>query len=404
MSVELVTGYSSGAHVSSSEDGARQAGTIGTGMYALRTVDDPLAATLENANTVSVGPGDVLINGRHVQLSGSTAFAIPVGTQGQQTSNLLVLRYDVAEGGTESVTPQTITGQPAASNPQDPALATGSILDGDAPVDMPLYRVVTTGIETAQPVKLFTSVPCVHDVVDPVASETDAADSTRFLVSPSSGEAPKYKTGTRVWNWVAAKIRSVFGFSSSNVLTASHGGTGQVSLQASRNAMGLGNTLNALPVANGGTGATAAAQARTNLGCPPTNHSSTGTGYGPATSANYGHVKLSDSTTSSSGASAGVAATPAAVKAVRDSVGQLLKKVSASASASGSSGTVRLNFGAIPSGYDILGIVNLRSEGFVAPAYCSGYATSSGSALADIRWTPVSGSGTIRADLLYIRK
>ena len=159
MAVELVTGYAGKAHVSSSEDGARQAGTVGTGMYALETVDEPLKATLENANTVTVGPGDVLINGRHVQLTGSTTFAVPVGTQGMQTSNLLVLRYELAEDETESVAAITLTGEPAASDPQDPELATGSVLDGDSPVDMPLYRVVTTGIESAQPVRLFETVP-----------------------------------------------------------------------------------------------------------------------------------------------------------------------------------------------------------------------------------------------------
>lgn len=49
-------------------------------------------------------------------------------------------------------------------------------------------------------------------------------------------------------------------------LSTANGGTGQTSLQATRNAMGLGNTLGALPVANGGTGATNASAARTNLG------------------------------------------------------------------------------------------------------------------------------------------
>lgn len=46
----------------------------------------------------------------------------------------------------------------------------------------------------------------------------------------------------------------------------SAGGTGQTSLQATRNAMGLGNTTGALPISNGGTGATSAAQAAANLG------------------------------------------------------------------------------------------------------------------------------------------
>ena len=50
----------------------------------------------------------------------------------------------------------------------------------------------------------------------------------------------------------------------------------------------------------------------------PTNHASTGTTYGIGTSSNYGHVKLSDSTASTSSTSSGVAATPAAVKSAYD--------------------------------------------------------------------------------------
>ncbi|MCL2562962.1 MAG: collagen-like protein [Oscillospiraceae bacterium] len=52
-------------------------------------------------------------------------------------------------------------------------------------------------------------------------------------------------------------------------LPAARGGTGHTTLQATRNAMGLGNTTGALPLANGGTGATTAAAARTNLGAAP---------------------------------------------------------------------------------------------------------------------------------------
>lgn len=57
----------------------------------------------------------------------------------------------------------------------------------------------------------------------------------------------------------------------SGTLGVARGGTGQTSLQATRNAMGLGNTTGALPVGNGGTGATTAADARTNLGITPSN-------------------------------------------------------------------------------------------------------------------------------------
>lgn len=50
----------------------------------------------------------------------------------------------------------------------------------------------------------------------------------------------------------------------------------------------------------------------------PTNHASSATTYGTGTSSNYGHLKLSDSTSSTSGTSGGIAATPSAVKTAYD--------------------------------------------------------------------------------------
>ena len=50
----------------------------------------------------------------------------------------------------------------------------------------------------------------------------------------------------------------------------------------------------------------------------PTSHASPSSTYGVGNSSNYGHLKLSDSITSTSGESSGVAATPAAVKAAAD--------------------------------------------------------------------------------------
>ena len=50
----------------------------------------------------------------------------------------------------------------------------------------------------------------------------------------------------------------------------------------------------------------------------PTSHASTAATYGLGTASNYGHLKLSDSTSSTSAASAGIAASPKAVKAAYD--------------------------------------------------------------------------------------
>jgi len=50
----------------------------------------------------------------------------------------------------------------------------------------------------------------------------------------------------------------------------------------------------------------------------PISHASSETAYGVGTSSNYGHVKLSSSTASTSGQDGGTAATPSAVKAAYD--------------------------------------------------------------------------------------
>ena len=50
----------------------------------------------------------------------------------------------------------------------------------------------------------------------------------------------------------------------------------------------------------------------------PTSHASSATTYGTGTDSNYGHLKLSDSTSSTSSTNGGTAATPAAVKAAYD--------------------------------------------------------------------------------------
>lgn len=66
-----------------------------------------------------------------------------------------------------------------------------------------------------------------------------------------------------------------------------------------------------------------------------TSHASTATTYGIGTESEYGHVKLSDSTSSTSGASTGIAASPAAVKAAYDlaSEAKTLAQSSSSATA-----------------------------------------------------------------------
>ena len=74
-------------------------------------------------------------------------------------------------------------------------------------------------------------------------------------------------------------------------------------------------------------------------GKAPTNHASSATTYGTGTSSNYGHLKLSASTSSTSGTSGGIAATPSAVKAAYDLAATAGKRYSQTFTASGWAGS-----------------------------------------------------------------
>ena len=117
------------------------------------------------------------------------------------------------------------------------------------------------------------------------AVEGDSDDSSLFAfayASPSSATGALYKrTGSNVWNWIISKIRSAFGFSSSNVLPVSNGGTGSNTPEGAREAIGAGTSnfsgsyndladkpqIPSVPVsvANGGTGGTSAKAAQNSL-------------------------------------------------------------------------------------------------------------------------------------------
>ena len=213
MSVELVTGYSGvgedgepNRHVSSAEDGARQAGTLGLGCYALST-GSKLSATMEDANTLVVADGDVVMNGRHVSLPDATSFTIPTGVQGQKVSNVAVLRYQKAADSVESVTPMVITGEPSADAPTDPAYNESSILDGDSPVDMPLYRVITDGVNAGDPESMF-------DILLPMAEMQGDIDSLRDSVSQNSSAISQDTTRTKSRTVCGTKVMTGTGTSS----------------------------------------------------------------------------------------------------------------------------------------------------------------------------------------------
>lgn len=286
MSVELITGYSGEPHISSADDGARNIGTFGPGKYVLQTGTE-LACSIQGANTAVIGSGDALFEGRHVRVTGTNEVALDNGAQGINRNDIICLYYQRDQATTvESVRLAVLKGTGTSGTPVDPTVPSGSIADGANEAYMALWRIPISGITPGTPVKLYGDVlPDMHELatrVTPVGQvpNISAAKITSGTLGVARGGTGKSTltsnavlagNGTSAVKQVTTKSGALYatadnGASQFGTLPAAQGGTGQTSLQAARNAMGLGNTTGALPVANGGTGSTTASAARTALG------------------------------------------------------------------------------------------------------------------------------------------
>lgn len=167
----LVTGRWGETHVTSAQARNFHAGVFGGGQYVL----SGLTATMTTANTCHIDPGVACFNGADVEVpAGGVDVTIDNGTQGQKRNDLVVLRYTSEPSTqTESVELAVVKGTPASSDPQDPAHNEGSILEGDSPVDFPLYRVVTDGINAGDPEPLFDVLMSMADLRDSVSQATE---------------------------------------------------------------------------------------------------------------------------------------------------------------------------------------------------------------------------------------
>ena len=213
MAIELVTGYAGSAHISAADDGAFNMGAFGAGKYVFETASQ-LAASVVNANTVSVAAGDALFEGRHVRLASAETVSIDNGAQGVKRHDIVCIKYEKASGtNVESATLAVVKGT-AAANPVDPTIPSGSIASGSSTAYMPLWRIPLDGISVGTPVKLFTTVPPLADTVAcvPIANGgTNATTAAGALQSIMGGKSVLYNdangtTGTVTLSQSAANF------------------------------------------------------------------------------------------------------------------------------------------------------------------------------------------------------
>lgn len=170
--MEIVTGYTGTAHITSAQDRAGNQGAYGTGSYILN-VGSLLAPTIVSANEVRIADGVISHQGCIGIIESGTydSLAITSGSQDTYRYDLIVARYEKdSSTNVESLSLVVIEGTETSGTPTDPDYNTGDIQEGDTPVDFPLFRVVIDGIT-------ISSVDQIPDNIMTQA-ESDAALTT----------------------------------------------------------------------------------------------------------------------------------------------------------------------------------------------------------------------------------
>ena len=157
MGCELVTGVAGHPHIDGDDIASLMTGLIGPDDCVLAT-GEGLPARMETSNTLSLGTGDLLMQGRHVRFASSSTVTVESGTPGMKRNDLLVCRYMKASDGVETASLVVLKGAPTSGTPQDPAWEHGRIIEGATIADMPLYRIPLDGITVQALQPVFTTM------------------------------------------------------------------------------------------------------------------------------------------------------------------------------------------------------------------------------------------------------
>ena len=179
---ELVTGHAGKAHATAEQAAGLNAGILGLDDYVLN-VHDKFEITVVSANKVTIGTGELVMQGRHVSQGTPEDLIVTNGSQGQKRNDLIVCRYAKGSQNIESAKLVVVRGTPTTGTPTDPAVNTTSPLDGGTTYDMPLYRIPLDGITIGTPVALFNVLKPMSDVWDSLTPLPTSVQSGVFIGS-----------------------------------------------------------------------------------------------------------------------------------------------------------------------------------------------------------------------------
>lgn len=199
MSVNIVTGLTGKSHVTSAQDGRKNAFAFGSGRYVFDS-GSKFAYELVSNNLIKILDGDLIDQGRHIctDQNDYTELTIDNGISGNNRKDLIVMRYQKnADTSIESASLVVIKGTSTSGVASDPDYTEGDILSGDLVDDFPLYRVNLTGLSITSVDQLFETLPVggIHGIL----SQIDMLN-TNLAIRSQSG----------IWTRTIGKVKEIF--------------------------------------------------------------------------------------------------------------------------------------------------------------------------------------------------
>lgn len=192
--MNIITGYRNEPHVTSQQLRNTYISIFGSDAKILG-VGSKMAVTVISANEVEMADGLLICEGCTAEIARGTTESLTIdnGTQREQRIDLIVARYTKDSGtGVEDMQLAVVKGTPAATNPAVPSYNTGTIADGDSPVDFPLYQVNLNGISITSVDPLVSTV----SVLDAITELQNKVNNTKLtMVNAPLGTLPFNNAG-----------------------------------------------------------------------------------------------------------------------------------------------------------------------------------------------------------------
>lgn len=169
MTMNLITGKAGAPHITSSDQGAMQAGLVGNGNYLLQGSDGKFpAVTMQSANKALVPVLNLVIEGRYARVTAAETVTIESGVTGRNRSDLICVKYTRDSNNIETIALAVLKGTATSGTAADPTVPSGSILNNSGTVWIPIARIPISDITAGTPVMLVKQLPPMSQLWDSV--------------------------------------------------------------------------------------------------------------------------------------------------------------------------------------------------------------------------------------------